>query len=85
MLASAQLFHEKLEASTGVEERVRTLEDFSRSKNLRITRLLQLTGETSELTRHTAQKLINEKLQLDDVLVKYVYRVGNSNTGSIPK
>ena len=80
-----KFFHEKLEANTGVGERVRVLEDFSRSKNLRITGLPQLTRETSEQTRHTVQKLINEKLQLDDVLVKDAYRVGNSNTGSIPK
>ena len=80
-----KFFHEKLEANTGVGERVRILEDFSRSKNLRITGLPQLTRETSEQTRHTVQKLINEKLQLDNVLVKDAYRVGNSSTGSVPK
>ena len=66
------------ENASAVEDRVRSLEDFSRAKNLRISGLPELNGETSEQSRFSVQKLINEKLQVEGVEVKDAYRIGSS-------
>ena len=67
------------ENASTVEDRVRSLEDFSRAKNLRISGLPELNGETSEQSRFSVQKLINEKLQVEGVEVKDAYRIGSSS------
>ena len=59
-----------------VFDRIRVLEDSARSKNIRITGLMEMTNENSEQTQHKVQKLISEKLQLNNVNISSAFRVG---------
>ena len=66
------------ENASAVEDRVRPLEDFSRAKNLRISGLPEFNDETSEQSRFSVQKLINENLQVEGVEVTDAYSIGSS-------
>ena len=70
--------HEHLAINSPLRDRVRVLEDFSRSKNPRITSFLERKDETSEQTRFSVQSLIKDNLKVEDVEVKDSYRVGRS-------
>ena len=50
------------ENASAVDDRAKSLEDFSRAKNLRLSGLPELNGETSEQSMSSVQKLFNEKL-----------------------
>ena len=59
-----------------VFDRTRVLEDGARCKNIRITGVMEMKNETSEQTKHKVQKLIAEKLQLNNVNISSAFRVG---------
>ena len=65
-----------------LHERVRILEDRSKSKNLRITGLNELHNENMEQTTHAVQKLVAEKLGQQNVRVKTAFRIGKQNGSS---
>ena len=70
----------------GLAERVRCLEDGARVKNLRITGLSEQPNENSEQTQHKVEKLISEKLQLENVEISSAFRVGrNSEVSNSPR
>ena len=62
--------------SVDLTNRIRLLEDQGKKKNLRITGLPELSSENSEQTQEKVQKLISEKLNLNNVHVKSAYRAG---------
>ena len=64
------------QASADLTNRIRLLEDQGKKKNLRITGLPELSSENSEQTQEKVQKLITEKLNLNNVHVKSAYRAG---------
>ena len=59
-------------------DRIRLLEDLSRSKNLRIVGLEEQNNgqENSEQTLDKVQKLVRDKLLLSDVKLSLAYRIG---------
>ena len=63
-----------------VSERLRKLEDESRSGNVRITGLDEIPNENHEQTQHKVQKLLAEKLQLPNVAVCSAFRAGRQQT-----
>ena len=58
-------------------ERLRDLEDRSRSDNLRIDGIAEVENETWEQTEEILQNLFEEKLQLGNISVERACRVGN--------
>ena len=58
-------------------ERLRDLEDRSSCDNLRIDGIAEVENETWEKTEEILQNLFQEKLQLENILVERVHRVGN--------
>ena len=58
-------------------ERLRDLEDRSRRDNLRIDGIAEVENETWEQTEQILQNLFKEKLQLENISVERVRRVGN--------
>ena len=61
-----------------VSDRVRALEDGSRVENIRITGLPELPSENSEQTQHKVQKLISEKLELNNIGIISAFRAGKN-------
>ena len=65
-------------------ERLRNLEDESKSMNVRITGLTDNSSENSEQTQDRVSKLLSEKLQLRNVSIKNAYRIGKRETQNSP-
>ena len=63
------------------------MDEKGKKKNLRITGLPQLSSEHSEQTQEKVQKLITEKLNVNNVHVKSAYRAGANSmrTNSQPR
>ena len=49
-------------------------EDFSRRKNIRIDRLKETPGENKEKLQINVQKIIDEKLNLNDIVVVVLFK-----------
>ena len=58
-----------------IDNRVSTMEDWVRRKNLRIDGLPESPNEISELTTSAVQSLITEKLGVDNLSVSTAYRI----------
>ena len=61
-----------------VEHRTRKIEDDTRIKNIRISGMHELDGETKEQTTDMVKKLIRNKLQENDIILKTAHRVGRN-------
>ena len=68
-----------------VENRVRTVEDWTRRKNLRISGLAELPNENSEQTIRAVQELVDDKLCVSDVKIANAFRVNNSSFDDQPR
>lgn len=66
------------QASSDLLNRVRSLEDQGKKKNIRITGLPENGSENSEQTQEKVQKLITDTLKLNNVKVKSAFRAGSS-------
>ena len=68
-----------------ISERVRTLEDRARVKNIRICGLTENEDENAEQTQNKVKKLLSEKLQINEVNVNAAFRVGQRTPGNEPR
>ena len=71
-----------------LSERLRIFEDNSRNKNIRMTGVPEVGIENSEQSIARVQKLLSEKLRVENVQVSDAYRIGKiqsqSNQGPRP-
>ena len=68
-----------------ISERVRTLEDRARVKNIRICGLTENEDENTEQTQNKVKKLLSEKLQINEVNINAAFRVGQRTPGNEPR
>ena len=61
------------------------MEDFSRKKNIRVEGLVEINQETWEQTQVKVQKLIDEKLQIENIKVDYAHRVNRRHDRNSPR
>ena len=73
------------EAMSGVNNRVRLIEDWNRRKNLRISGVNEAPNESKEQTTHSVQKFIAEKLGVPDVKVSSAFRINSPNERDEPR
>ena len=60
-----------------LQRQVANLEDYSRRKNIRIEGIQEHPKENWQQTQVKVQKMINEKLQLENVKVEYAHRISS--------
>ena len=65
--------------------RTRTLEDYNKRKNIRITGMKEVINENNELTQKKVQLLLTEKLKLPNVVVSDAFRAGKSDASTEPR
>ena len=71
----SEVIENNSEKLTSVEDRTRKMEDEKRSKNIRISGMREVDGETTEQTMDIAKKLIKDKLHENNIILKTAYRV----------
>ena len=76
---------ENLKLSNNMTIKLAHMEDYSRKKNIRVEGLIELNQETWEQTQVKVQKLIDEKLKIDNIKVDYAHRVNRRHDKTGPR
>ena len=77
--------NEVTDMNCDLSDRVRQLEDGTKITNLRITGIPDVIAENFEQTQDKVQKLLSNKLQLNNVTVLDAYRTGKFSTTNGPR
>ena len=65
-----------------LEDQIARIEDYSRRKNFRIEGLTEGVSENWEQTLEKVKKVVNEKLEINDVEIEYAHRLPRQATSS---
>ena len=68
-----------------LQQQIARQEDFSRRKNLRIDGLDELNNETSEQTQVKVQKLIENKMKINDIKIDHAHRLKKKDNQQGPR
>ena len=76
---SKRIISDQSKTITALQTKVDKLESYSRRKNIRIDGLTELTNENYQQTQEKVDKLLKEKLQLQNIKIEIAHRLPKSN------